>query len=118
MGQRVASHTVLGDIRVLAIDQKLVEGTAPDAMNAKPASTVTLEVSPEQAERVAVAARIGRLSLVVRSAEAGATTDNLNHVTWGGDVSPALGNQAPVASSGNTVIRVYRGSNDAKEFRF
>ena len=116
LGQRVAAHTVLNDIRVIAIDQKLVEGATPDGATSKPAATVTLEVSADQAERVVVAGRIGRLSLVVRSAEAGGQVDTPDHVTWGGDVSPALNNQPSTGL--NTTIRIYRGSADAKEFRF
>jgi pilus assembly protein CpaB len=115
-GQRVAAHTVLNDIRVIAIDQKLVEGATPEGANSKPAATVTLEVAAEQAERVVVAGRIGRLSLVVRAAEAGTEIEAPNHVTWAGDVSPALGTQPAPRQS--TTIRVYRGSTDAKEFRF
>ncbi len=116
IGQRVAAHTVLDNIRVIAIDQKLGEGASPDATNTKPASTVTLEVSAEQAERIVVATRIGKLSLVVRSAEAGGVPEAADHVIWGGDVSPAL-NNGP-APTDNKVIRVYRGGADAKEFRF
>ncbi len=115
-GQRVAAHTVLNDIRVIAIDQKLVEGATPEGASTKPAATVTLEVTAEQAERVVVAGKIGRLSLIVRAAEAGTQVEAPDHVTWAGDVSPALGHQAgpPVSP----IIRVHRGSADAKEFRF
>ena len=115
-GQRVAAHTILNDIRVIAIDQKLVEGGSQDGTANKPAATVTLEVAAEQAERVVVAGKIGRLSLVVRSAEAGSDVESPDHVTWGGDVSPALNDQPTTIP--NATIRIYRGSADAKEFRF
>ncbi len=116
IGQRVVAQIVLSDIRVIAIDQRMVEGEGPES-GTKPAATVTIEVASEQAERVVVAGRIGRLSLVVRSAEAGLPDDpNAHHVTWGGDVSQALQN-AP-ASSPTRTIRIYRGSGDAKEFHF
>jgi len=115
-GQRVAAHTVLSDIRVIAIDQKLAEGASPDGTGIKPAATVTLEVSSLQSERVAVAARIGRLSLVVRSTEPGQPETTEDHVTWGGDVSPAL--TVGAAQPSVETIRVYRGSADAKEFHF
>jgi pilus assembly protein CpaB len=119
---RVAAHTVLGDIRVIAIDQKLDAGATPDGTPSKPATTVTLEVTGEQAERVVVAGRIGKLSLVVRSAEASNVSENPNHVTWGSDVSPAMAAaplpNAPNAETLNSTVRVHRGSADAKEFHF
>jgi pilus assembly protein CpaB len=114
-GQRVAAQIVLSDIRVIAIDQRMVEGEGPES-GSKPAATVTIEVASEQAERVVVAGRIGRLSLLVRSAEAGPDVDSAHHVTWGGDVSSALQNAPP--SSPTRTIRIYRGSGDAKEFHF
>jgi len=60
---RRASETVLNDIRVLAIDQNTKDG------NEKPAvgKTVTFEVTQKQAETIAVAAELGKLSLSLRS---------------------------------------------------
>ncbi len=57
------SETVLAGVRVLAVDQ------TTDDQDDKPkiATTATLEVTPKQAEMVAVAAQIGRLSLSLRS---------------------------------------------------
>ncbi len=71
-GRQVAAETVLADVRVIAIDQRLVEGAMPDDPAGKNgARTVTLEVMAAQAERLAVATRLGHLSLAVRAAEAG-----------------------------------------------
>src|SRR5207248_78753 len=57
------SETVVEGLRVLAID-------GPDA-RAQPGTTfgrtVTLEVTPEQAEKINVAAELGKLSLTLRS---------------------------------------------------
>jgi pilus assembly protein CpaB len=77
-----ASETVLNNIRVLALDQRL--GSAQPADEEKPpvARTATLEVSPEQAEMITLAQTLGTLSLV------------LNSVRDGGD--------APTASVGST----------------
>jgi len=60
---RRASETVLSDIRVLAVDQRT------DDVNGKAivAKTATLEVTPKQAEVIAVASEMGRLSLSLRS---------------------------------------------------
>jgi pilus assembly protein CpaB len=116
-GRRVAAETVLHNVRVIAIDQHLAGGPSPDAATAKTNSTVTLEVSAAGAEKVQVAAHIGRLSLVVRATDPGQEANQpLLGPTWAGDVSPALGNSAQPA--GPNVIRVFMGAGDSKEFRF
>ena len=69
-GRKFAAETVQRDIRVIAIDQQLVQG-ANGSMDSLPARTITLEVSSAMAEQVQVATRLGRLSLAVRSAEHG-----------------------------------------------
>ena len=69
VGRRTFGETVLKDVRVIAVDQQLAHGVTPDAANAGQGNrTVTLEVLPEAAERVAVAVRLGRVSLTVRAA--------------------------------------------------
>ena len=68
LGHRIAAETVLNNVRVIAIDQQLVQGANPGSADSKLAATVTLEVRPTQAERVSVAARLGKLSLSVRAA--------------------------------------------------
>ncbi|HEY4044002.1 MAG TPA: Flp pilus assembly protein CpaB [Rhodopila sp.] len=76
-GHRVSAETVLSLIRVIAVDQQIAQG-APAAIPAPTpahvASTVTLQVSPEQANRLAVAERLGRLLLTVRPIEGEADT--------------------------------------------
>ena len=61
--QRQASETVLHDVRVLAVDQKL-ESKGGEATVAH---TATLEVTPKQSEVIAVASEMGKLSLSLRS---------------------------------------------------
>lgn len=121
LGKRVAAETVLADVRVIAIDQQLAQGVAPTVPNPNnsAARTVTLEVSANEAERVSVSTRLGRLSLVVRSAERGEEPQPLierPHTTWGSDVSPALGVGA--GSSVPSTMRVFQGSAEGKEFKF
>ena len=58
-----AAETVLHDIRVIAIDQRL-ETKAGEALLAH---TATLEVTPKQTEMIALAGEIGKLSLSLRS---------------------------------------------------
>lgn len=67
---RVISETALEDIRVLAIDQAVSMGTGEEGANetlADVVETVTLEVTPNQAQALAVANQMGSLSLSLRS---------------------------------------------------
>jgi pilus assembly protein CpaB len=118
IGHRVAAETLLRDVRVIAIDQQLMQGVAPDSPEAK-SRTVTMEVTPAQAVRVAVATRIGSLSLAVRSADNVATAAPASTpkvTTWASDVSHALA--ADVAEGMHNQLNVFHGSGDGKEFRF
>jgi pilus assembly protein CpaB len=121
-GHRVAAETVLSDVRVIAIDQQLVQGASPGSSE-QPARTVTLEVNQDQAERVSVATRLGRLSLSVRSAELAAHQDGVAapHVppptVWASDVSAALSHDvAPTPD--HPPVRVFPGAGDSKEYHF
>jgi pilus assembly protein CpaB len=123
VGHRTAAETVLQNVRVIAIDQQLVEGASPGGADAKPATTVTLEVTSLQAEHVTVATRLGRLSLLVRAARPGvaggpnAAADGPPAITWGSDVSPALDAVAKTAPP--AIVKVYGGGgNDGQEYHF
>jgi pilus assembly protein CpaB len=99
LGQRIAAELVLRNIRVIATGQQLTQGSSgADGRVAPPAaSTVTLEVTPDQAARTAVASRLGPLSLVVHSAESTPVSEQneaaaaaVNAPVWADQVSPAL----------------------------
>ena len=92
--RRSVSETVVDNLRVLAIDT----GTKPGA-GAK-AISVTLEVLPQQAEKVNVAQELGKLSLTLRSLDEpgiAAAPVSPQPPTWAGDVSPALTSAVPPA---------------------
>lgn len=100
--RRSVSETVVENLRVLAID-------TPDAKAAGAGGNfgrmVTLEVTPEEAEKINVATELGKLSLTLRSisgpsGSAGASAAGPGQATgvkptWAGDVSPALGGAMP-----------------------
>ena len=134
-GHRVSGETVLHSVRVIAIDQQLVQGGGSGQADYQSARTVTLEVTPAEAERVQVAVRLGKLSLAVVSADettavatngatqplgatlAGATVPQTqgSPVTWGGDVSAAL----RAGGNGDTrTVKVFQGASEGKEFHF
>lgn len=122
-GRRIAGQTVLQNARVIAIDQLLVQGGLPDSPELKTPKTVTLEVTGSEAERVQVAARIGRLSLAIRSAEQTAeagrhAAHNALEPVWGGDVSNALRGEPAAAQAPATVLRIFQGSAEGKEFKY
>src|SRR6516164_1149427 len=74
IGERIASETILRDIRVIAVDQDIAQGAEPSAASksGRVPSTVTLQVTPEDADKVAVAQHLGHLSLAVRAISDGA----------------------------------------------
>ena len=120
IGCRISGETVLKDVRVIAIDQQLVQGGTSDATNTSQQSrTVTVEVSPEDVEKVAVATRLGKLGLAVRPVDAGMPADQKEHaITCSRDVSSAIGNmrhqsELQVAPT----MHVYSGPSD-KEYHF
>jgi pilus assembly protein CpaB len=126
LSRRVAAEAMLHNARVIAIDQALMQGAAAAGKDQPGGHTVTLEVSGREAERVAVAARIGRLSLMVRAADAvsdgGRTLVSVERdaterePVWAGDVSHAL--RTPEKAPATGIIQLWRGNGERKEFRF
>lgn len=113
--RRVTAETVLTRLRVIAIDQQIQQGgQAGSALGQRVARTVTLEVTPEQAERVAVAEQLGRLAITVRPALDEQQEVRTAMPVFGGDVSSALGNSAiPTPAR----MRVIQG-DEAREVTF
>jgi pilus assembly protein CpaB len=121
--RRVAGETVLHDVRVIAIDQMLAQGAEGTAAGpARQVRTATLEVTPRQAEQVAVATRLGRLALVVRAATSGEGAAGGEApgptITWAGDVSPALRGGTPMEPGATATMRVITGTGRSEEYRF
>jgi pilus assembly protein CpaB len=110
LGRRVVGETVLTDRRVIAVDQTITQGPAgAEAGPGRIARTVTLEVTSEQAERVAVASRLGRLSLTVRAIDKGLPASFVPSApVFGADVSTAL--SGSLVSEGAR-MRVIQGSD-------
>lgn len=63
-GDTRASETILSNVRVLAIDQNVEEKGGQKVVVGK---TATLELSPNQAETLALSQQLGTLSLALRS---------------------------------------------------
>jgi pilus assembly protein CpaB len=106
--RRALSETILGNVRVIAIDQEIAQGGRPvSAALPKLAQTVSLELTPEQVKRITVAKQLGTLSLAVRAA-----IDQWNKVDSGPvsscDVSPELARQNALAGQ-RAAVAVHSG---------
>jgi pilus assembly protein CpaB len=118
-GRRVVAETVVSDSRIIAIDQRMVEGAANSAASPD-AHTVTLEVNKDDAQAVQVAIRLGRLSLSVRPADSqpSAAERAGRTATFASDVSPALSaNLAPPVPVTQS-IKVWSSTGEGKDFKF
>jgi len=121
--QHKAAETILSNIRVIGIDQRLEE----KAGEAVIAHTATLEVTPKQSEIIALASEMGKLSLSLRSlakspAKAGTVVADSSNgpaepsYTLDSEVSPLLPKpltrkETPQAD----VVTILRGSGKQSE---
>ena len=104
VGRRALSETILRNVRVIAIDQEIVQGgRGPLLATTKSAQTVSLELAPEQVNKVTVARQIGKLSLTVRSAIDQADSGNPGTMS-SCDVSPEQARQNAVAGQTTGVV--------------
>ncbi len=113
--ERRVSETVLTDIRVLAVDQRADDQKREVAV----AKTATLEVTPKQAEIIAVAGEMGKLSLSLRSLaqDASETVAEANPHTWDSDAAPMLARSADKGAGLSHKVNVVRGSQ-SKDVEF
>lgn len=93
--ERWVSETVLEDARIIAMGRRLQHGSDDaSAAVAADAKTATLEVSPREAELVALVTDLGRLTLSLRSLSAPDTTSeesgDLVVQEWPMDAAPPL----------------------------
>jgi pilus assembly protein CpaB len=80
-------ETVLRNVRIIAIDQEIMQGVpANNATAGKETHTVSLQLAPEQVEKITVAQHLGKLSLAARAVEQQETVGAGPMLS--GDVSP------------------------------
>jgi pilus assembly protein CpaB len=119
-----ASQTVLEDIRVLAIDQKMSDMSNETVM----ARSATLEVTPKQAEILALVSDMGKLSLTLRSIASGdekprttnAKGELINpSVTWDNEATDLglMPHNAPASADSAAKVDLVRGGS-TKSFEF
>ena len=118
-----ASETVLRDIRVIAIDQKLDAGK-PGEANAN-IKTATLEVTPKESAIIALASEMGKLSLSLRSLVPGPDnskeeannnaplTPQVDAYTVDSDINPLLRNPLKPKGGADGEVVILRGGSAA-----
>lgn len=112
--RRALSETVLRNVRIIAIDQEIVQGGRPIAATmGKPAQTVSLELTPEQVNRITVAKQLGKLSLSVRAAVDERDNGDARAMS-SCDVSPELARQNALA--GQTAAVVVHSGGKAEHY--
>ena len=87
------SETVLRNVRIIAIDQEIMQGVpVNNATAGKETRTVSLQLAPGQVETITVAQHLGKLALAARAVEQQETVAQQETVGAGpmfsGDVSP------------------------------
>jgi pilus assembly protein CpaB len=108
LAHRALSETVLHNVRIVAIDQEIVQGgQANNATAGKVVRTVSLQLAPEQVKKITVAQHLGKLSLAIRAAVEQHDTGDTGTM-FSADVSPEIARQNAIARQSATV-KVYRG---------
>lgn len=106
LAKRVLSETVLTGLRVIAVDQDIVQGGSSAGTAGRATKTVTVQASADEAERLTVAQHLGHLALAVRAVVDAPASEQT--VVYGGDVSPAM---AHAMQTGGTRIQVIEGEH-------
>src|SRR5260370_23669452 len=107
LGSRALSETLLHNVRIIAIDQEIQGGQTNKATAGKVAQTVSLQLEPEQVQRIEVAKHLGTLSLAMRAAvELRDTADSRTISSC--DVSADIARQNAIAGQ-SAAIMVYSG---------
>jgi pilus assembly protein CpaB len=112
--RRSLSETVVQNLRVLAIDA--IDTKSQPTANGGFGRTVTLEVTPDQAELINVSTELGKLSLTLRSTVVTASSDEPVKPKWAADASPALigaAQEKPTAVTPKPIV-VLRGKESEK----
>ncbi|RXG98257.1 Flp pilus assembly protein CpaB [Bradyrhizobium zhanjiangense] len=112
--RRALSETVLGNVRVIAIDQEIVQGGRTiSSVAGKQAQTVSLELAPDQVKKITVARQLGTLSLAVRAAVEQWDTADTGAMS-SCDVSPEIARQNAIA--GRTAAVVVHAGGQVKQY--
>lgn len=108
----LSAAVVLSDVQVIATGDTLVKNASGGAGGGS-VGTVTLEVTPEQASRVVVAAGVGHLYLILHSAQGTPNDDKKQPVP-----PPVYANDLTQAPFSLSTVTVTSSDGSKKEFNF
>ncbi len=98
------TRTVMQGVTVMATGRQSRAPSGDEPVGARPYTSITVEVDPEQAQRLVVAQRSGRLTAVLRNPDDRARVDERRL-----DVNALLGLPQPVAAAGPPAVEVIVG---------
>jgi pilus assembly protein CpaB len=102
LAHRALSEAVLHNVRIVAIDQEIVQGgSANNTTAGKVVRAVSLQLAPEQVKKITVAKQLGKLSLAIRAAVDQQDTADMGTML-STDVSPEIARQS-------ATVKVHRG---------
>ncbi|MBV1836766.1 Flp pilus assembly protein CpaB [Acetobacter estunensis] len=108
-----AAETILRNVRVVAIDQRLIRGVSPNPANQSNARTAVLELSPADAQKLALAQKMGRIILTLRSLMRLPSDPDAAGTVWNEDVfQPEFREKKevePTVPMTSTSLRVFNG---------
>ncbi|NHO33623.1 Flp pilus assembly protein CpaB [Acetobacter fallax] len=111
-----ASQTILENSHVVAIDQTVIRGKNPSLPN-QTARTAVLELTPENARKLALAQKLGRIVLTLRPLNKPDSGRSGSDITWNEDIFDASDKFEKPASdtrpAGIAAMRVFNGIEEA-----
>lgn len=112
-GVQLSSRVILQDIMVIAVDQR----SQTNSISPQVGRTATVEVDSRQAQKLALAQQIGRISLTLRGVNDVPTTDETELAPV--SVDELMNRELEVAAEPDrgTTVRVRRGGANVEELR-
>ncbi|MCE0745308.1 Flp pilus assembly protein CpaB [Acetobacter sicerae] len=102
--QTSSVKTLLRNVHVVAVDQHLVRGQGPTTASTQSARTVVLELNAEDAQKLALAEKIGRLTLTLRSMTKSSEDVSSTGATWNDDIFDSKVKEKKVQESESAAI--------------
>lgn len=112
LSKQVGGQLLLSDVRVLAVDRHMVHSAQSGPDGSATTHYITLEISPQYEQTLAIAAQTGEISLAVRSVSGvlshGSSATARPKMYWAGDVLASMEKKS--------TVRVHAGSESERDY--